>query len=53
MTEEGIDEIDCIPGACPADVHQDRRKEGSEHPHAIDEQKGFEIVTANPLKEGL
>ena len=53
MTEEGIYEIDYFPGPYPTDVHQDRRKEGSEHPQAIADQKGFESVAANPLEEGL
>lgn len=53
MTEERIDEIDGLPGARPTNVHPDGRKEGSEHPQAIDDQKSFESVTSNPWKEGL
>jgi hypothetical protein len=32
-------------------MHKKWRKKGSEHPQAIDDQEGFETVTANPLKE--
>ena len=53
MTKERIDEIDRFSGVCPTNLHEERRKEGSEHPQAIDQQKDYETMTANPMQEGL
>ncbi len=51
VTEERVDEINSLSRARPTDMHKNGRKEGGEHPQAVDDQEGLETVTANPLKE--
>ena len=51
MAEKRINEIHSLAYAHPTAMHKKGRKEGGEHPQAVDDQEDLETVTANPLKE--